>query len=275
VSDLSFRPRSATEIVDGTFRLYREHFVSFLTLSTLTYLPIIALVIPILWVVTRAPDNTAVIGFLVIALGAVFLFWYPVMWGALMLSVSERYLGRSIETGEAMGRAFGRFGPLVGSWLAKWFVIFLGFILGFFLLGAPGFYLVTRWFAVPATVLLEDRGVAESFRRSSQLSAGQKGRIFGTLCLSWLILFGISIAVSMVVMTILIAVVATRGPDAMGGTSSLLTQLPSLFAYILGLPITVITQTLLYYDARIRQEGYDIELMSAQLGGAANGVATH
>ena len=271
MSDLTFRPRTATEIVDGTFRLYREHFVSFLTLSTLVYLPIIALLIPLLRAIEGVANDPGAMGTMFIGLGIVSIVWYPVMWGALMVSASERYLGRNIETGEAVRRAFTRFGPLVGSWLAKWFII----LLGAFLLIVPAFYFIARYFAIPATVLFENRGVGDSLGRSSQLSIGQKGRILGTLCLAWAILFGISFAVSMVVGIIFGVAIASGGVDAMNSTSSLLLQLPSIFAYILGLPIIVIAETLLYYDVRIRQEGYDIELMSAQLGGAVTEVAAH
>lgn len=271
MSDLTFRSRSATEIVDGTFRLYREHFVSFLTLSTLVYLPIIALMVPLMRMMEGAADDPGATGTVFIAIGLISIFWYPVMWGALMVSASERYLGRDIETGDAIRRAFGKFGSLLASQLVKWVII----MLGLFLLIVPGFYFIARYFAIPATVLFENAGVGESLRRSSQLSIAQKGRILGTLCLAWAILFGISIAVSMVVGIIFGVAMASGGVDAMNSTSSLLLQLPSILAYILCLPIIVITETLLYYDVRIRQEGYDIELMSAQLEGAGTGVAAH
>ncbi len=264
MTEKAFRPRSATEIVDGTFRLYREHFVSFLTLSTLLYLPVIALMIPLLRMFETASENVGALFGVIIALALVSFLWYPVMWGALMVSASERYLGRDIETGAAVGRAFGRFGSLVGSWLAKWCIVFLG---AFFLL-IPMFYFLARFFAVPAASLLENRGVGAGFSRSSQLSVNQKWRILGTLFLAWAILFAISIAISMVVGIIVGVAVARGDADATTTSSSLLLQLPGMLAYIVGLPIVVIAETLLYYDARIRQEGFDIEILSAQLAGA-------
>ncbi len=275
MADLTFRARSATEIVDGTFRLYREHFVAFLTLSTLAYIPIIALLVPILIAVDRAVADTMMVGVAGIGLLVYIFFVYPILRGALTVSVSERYLGRPIEAGEALQRAFSRSGAVVGSWLVKWIVITLGWVLGFFLLGAPGFYFLTRWFAVPATALLEQRSVGQALSRSSQLSVNRKWRILGTLALSWLILIGLSIAVSMVALTILGIAIASSGPDAITGTSSMLMQLPSILGYIIGLPIVVTVEVLLYYDERIRQEGYDIELMSAQLAHAGSGAAPH
>ena len=271
MSDRAYRPRSATEIVDGTFRLYREHAATFLTLSTLAYLPIIALLIPILWAMSGSTENMAVVGGAGFALVVVALVWYPMVWGALQISVSEHYLGRDIDTGAALARSFASFGRVLGSWYAKWIII----ILGFFLLFFPMFYFIARFFAVPATTLLEGRGVGESLGRSGQLAIGHKWRILGTMALSWLILVAISIAASMIVLVVMGIAFAQRGPEAMTPSSSLLMQLPSMFSYIVGLPITVIVQTLLYYDARIRQEGFDIEIMSQQLENAGVKVPAH
>jgi hypothetical protein len=268
VSDPIYRPRSASEIVDGTFRLYREHFVSFLTLSTLLYLPFIVAMIPMLRAMQRmAEDPMAIFG----AMWPVMLisiFWYPIMWGAMTVAASERYLGRDIDAGEAVKRAFGKFGTLLGSMLIKWFVI----IFGFFLI-IPGFYFIARFFAVPATVMFENNGVGGALGRSGQLSVGHKGRILGTLALAWLILFAILIAFSMVMGIVIgVATVRSGGDAAANPTSSMLMQLPGTIAYILALPVIVITETLLYYDARIRHEGYDIELMNMRLEEAGAGA---
>jgi len=80
VSDQVFRPRSATEIVDGTFRLYREHFVSFLTLSTLLYLPVIALMIPLLRMMEDTSADPAAFGAVVLPLVLASLAAYGFAW---------------------------------------------------------------------------------------------------------------------------------------------------------------------------------------------------
>ncbi len=275
MSEQTFRPRSATEIIDGTFRLYREHFVPLVTLSTVVYLPVIARMIPMLLLMDGmadgSPEAGMALGLVLAAIGLISLLWYPVMWAALMVSISERYLGRDIEAGDAIRRAFGRFGSLLGATLAKWALIMFGFFLLFF----PMFYFMARYFAIPATVVIENQSAGQALRRSSQLSINQKGRILGTLLLAWAILIGISMAVSMLVAVVVGVMLAGGDVEAITGTSSMLLQLPSIFAYILGLPVIVITETLLYYDARIRQEGYDIELMSAQLAGPEARAATN
>ena len=279
MSDLTFRPRSATEIIDGTFRLYRENFVPLVTLSTLVYLPVIALTIPMMMMmngmVGASAEKSTVFGILFMAVVFFSFLWYPVLWGALTLSVSERYLGRDIDAGDAIRRTFSRYGPLLGSFLATWALIFFVSFFSWILLFFPTFYLLARFFAIPATTLLENRGVGASFRRSSQLSIKQKMHIFGTLLLAWAIVLGVFVAIYMLLVTILGISLTGENPEAMAGTSSMLLQIPSIITYILLLPIVVVAEVLLYYDTRIRQEGYDIELMSAQLAGPEARVAAN
>ena len=71
--------------------------------------------------------------------------------------------------------------------------------------------------------------------------------IFGTLRLAFLIFFVVYFA---------IAIIA-----AMTGSvviSTVLTVAASIIAY----PLFAIVEMLLYYDARVRNEGYDIEMMA-------------
>ena len=54
--------------------------------------------------------------------------------------------------------------------------------------------------------------------------------------------------------------IAIEGPNA-----SVVNAIFRIFVY----PLIAIVQTLLYYDARIRKEGYDLELMAQDLGAPA------
>ena len=77
------------------------------------------------------------------------------------------------------------------------------------------------------------------------------GHILNTLGLVaiiyWVIAIGITVVGAMLGNVILQAVV-------------------SAFFTILAYPVIAITETLLYYDARIQSEGLDIELMVSELG---------
>jgi hypothetical protein len=274
VSDLTFRSRTVTELVDAAFRLYRQHFVELVTLSTIVYFPIIIVIIAYVVLTGTAPGDpdfasltTSSVASIVLGLGGLgVILWYPVARTAINVSVSELYHGRAIDSGTAIRAATSRYGTVLGAMIAKWTIVVLGFLVGIFLLGAPAFYFLARFFAVPNTVVLEGNGVGDAFSRSSQLALGYKWRILRTLVLGWILVFAISIAASFIILAIL-AIVALSGgnPDEVSPTLAMVMQLPSIVAYIIGLPLTVILETLLYYDMRIRQEGYDLDVMTAQL----------
>ena len=89
--------------------------------------------------------------------------------------------------------------------------------------------------------------VVGAFSRSSALSRGRKLHILGTSLLAFLIFFVIYFAVGIVA--------------AMTGSmviSTILTVVASIVAY----PMFAIVEMLLYYDSRVRNEGYDIEMMA-------------
>ena len=66
------------------------------------------------------------------------------------------------------------------------------------LLIAPGLFLMTIWIAVIPAIVLEDRGIGESFGRSRELVRGNGWNVFGVIVLTLLILIGVSIVVGIV-----------------------------------------------------------------------------
>ena len=284
MSDLTFRPRTATELVDAAFRLYRQHFVELLTLSTIAYIPVIIFLVGYVFVLGTIGGSSvsvagpgAMIAGVAMTLGMIGMFFsYPVLRAALNVKVSEAYHGRAIDAGGAIRVAMSRYGTVLGAWYGKWIIVIVAGVVGIFLLAAPAFYFVARFFAIPSTVVIEQTDVGGAFSRSSQLSSGYKWKILGTLALGWMLLFAMSVTVTIIVVVIMgIMMVSGGSPDQMvDPQSAMLLQLPSIAAYIVGLPLTVIIETLLYYDMRIRQEGYDLEVMSAQLVPTGAGAAT-
>ena len=86
-----------------------------------------------------------------------------------------------------------------------------------------------------------------AFGRSATLSRGRKWHILGTSLLAFLIFIVVYIGVVIVASLIGNMVITT-----------VLAVATSITAY----PMFAITEMLLYYDARVRNEGYDIEMMT-------------
>ena len=249
MSDLSLRPRSAAELIDAAFRMYRQYFSGFITLSALVYLPafILGVIVGRLTPMIEDMQPGPTLGLF----GALILMacWYAIMEAALCVAASDRYLGSEIEPGRALRDALSRAGALVAAKLWTWFVMFWGFF--FFVI--PGIYFFARYFAIPQTILFERAGVGRGLDRSRQLAKGEKWKAIKSLGMVWLIFLAISMGIGL-----------TLAPEP-GASPSILSQLFSSVVSIIAYPLVPITATLLYYDVRIRREGFDIEFMSAGL----------
>ena len=244
---LTLRPRSATEIVDAAFQLYRRDPLTYLLVSALCYAPILVLQLVILGPATQLDQQIARLtaGYSVLML---FGYWISVsLMSAVMVRLSsEDYLGHRIEPAVAVRDAVLRLPAVMVGLLLKYLMMMIGFL--FFIFGF--FWVMTRYFAVTAAVVVEGRGAFAALGRSAALSRGRKLHIFGTTLLAFLIFFVVYFAVGIVA--------AISGSVVI---STVLTVVASIVAY----PMFSITEMLLYYDARIRNEGYDIEMMAEGL----------
>jgi hypothetical protein len=272
------RPRSATEIIDAAFQLYRQEFIPLLTLSTLSYLPQLILSVVQLSLVPSSGQldfNNVSVAVVYAATLLCQLLWYGVLTCSVILGVSERIMGRAPEPLDVMRRVLRRFWPILRAVILKGLIMF-GFVFGILLvvgipigligafsgvgpltmLAALPFVLaamawvLARFFAVPGVTILESLGARESLKRSSQLSDGLKWKIVISLVLVYLIM-GALIGASVIVVYLTGA--------------SVLAQIAVGIGSLLVHPLIAATIVFLYYDARIVKEGYDLELMESEL----------
>ena len=246
VSDtpLPLRPRSATEIVDAAFQLYRRDPLTYLLISAICYAPILVLQLLIVGPATQIEEQLTRLtaGYSVVMM---FGYWVSVsLMSAVMVRLSsEDYLGHRIEPAVAVRDAVRRLPAVMLTLLGKYILM----IVGFFFFFAGFFYVLARYFAVTASIVVEGRGVGGAFSRSSALSRGRKMHIIWTSLLAFLIFIVIYFGIGIVAAIINNMVITT-----------VLTVAASILAY----PMFAIVEMLLYYDARVRNEGYDIEMMA-------------
>lgn len=224
--------------------------MTYILLSSLCYTPLLVLQLLVVGPATAIEEQITAMtsGF-----SLVLMFGYWVTLSLLSATIvrlsSEDYLGRHLEPSVAVRDAVQRLPAVMFALLLKYFFIGIGFV--FFIL--PALWVLARYFAVTAGIVLEGRSVVGTFGRSAQLSRGRKGHILGTSLLAFLIFFVVYFAVTIV--------------GAMTG-SLVIGTLMTIVASIIAWPMFAIVEMLLYYDARIRAEGFDIELMEAGLGEA-------
>lgn len=238
----ALRPRSTTEIIDAAFRLCAAHYGALATAAIVVFAPalILRLVLP--------PEGAYITGVLQNLLT-------PIADGAAIAIVSSAYLGRTVDAGTGLRALGGRVGSLIGASIMRGFLILLGFML----LIIPGFLTIAVTFAMPMAVVLEGSTASESFTRARELARGHVLRILGTLLLTGVIFF-------VVMITLLAAFSAITG--ALGIGVQLASMIEDL-AFILPYPLLSVVGTLLYYDLRIRKEGFDMDVMAQELAGAA------
>ncbi len=287
------RPLSTGEILDRSFSLYRRKFWLYVGLSaTAAAVTTLGTFVKLTWgfagfapPVATAGDVDAAMKTLLVAsvstlvTAVVYVLAYSVTQAATVSAVSAVYLGRETSVGlafQTVRRYWYRYIGIVlwQTWSAMWLPIVVmapavAFILlpraglqvlgAFLMFGAVGslVYSVIAYLrnslAVAASVS-EGLGVRQSMRRSKELVAGRKGRVFAVLALMYVLSMaaGVAQAVPMVIMGF-----------AHGGARAGLEALTLLATFATGAlvtPVGAIAFCLLYLDERVRREGFDVEM---------------
>jgi hypothetical protein len=126
----------------------------------------------------------ALLGFVASIAG---IFWLQ---GALVLAVDDVRDGRAdLSLTQTLDRVTPHLGTLVAAGLLAGIAIAIGLVL----LIVPGLYLMTIWLLIVPAIMLEDRGVGDSFGRSHELVRGYGWSVFGVIVLTILIFIGVGI----------------------------------------------------------------------------------
>jgi hypothetical protein len=165
-------------------------------------------------------------------------FWLQ---GALIQAVSDVRDGRAdLSVSETFGQVY----PKLGTIIVVGILLGIAIAIGLFLLIVPGLYLMTIWIAVIPAVVLENRGIGESFGRSRELVRGYGWNVFGVIVLTILILIGVGIVVGLILSPL---------ADWLG---SLIQQ---ILANTIVTPFIVAVWTLVYYRLKGREEAEPAE----------------
>jgi hypothetical protein len=256
LTEIVYRPRSVTEILDVSAHLLRDHFISFATLSAIAYFPFA--VVSFLWqryegISAEVPVPALDWSFLGIMLLQIVLF--QLMTGVITTLASRAYLQEPVDPGSTWQVALRRLPAITFSGLIVLIACFIGAVFLFF----PAIYIYTRYSLAPTIAAIEGTGTTASLSRASILSKGNKGHIFGVFVLTFVIYFIVGI-----------------GLVALGAIvdSLVLKTFFGFAASVIVWPMLPTIQTVLYYDLRIRAEGYDVDLMSRGLDPMSPSVET-
>jgi hypothetical protein len=283
----NLRPLSLGEILDATFAIYRSRFWLFSGIAA-AY-AVTALVLQLLNLLARhmviarhgfqSGTASSLIGGLIA--GFLLVLPYSITQAGTVYALSEVYLGKGTSAIEAARSTIGKWYRYIG--IAMW-VGFSAFWLPM-LLWVPALVLVfalrssgLQWLAgllaflglctLPYSVwavlrnllgvqaaVIESATIRTAMRRSKILTVGAKWRMFVVL----LIVFVLSMTAG--VLQLPLVFVVMKAPLQEHNVATSIQLIVNALAQMAVTPIGLIGLSLVYFDQRVRQEGFDLLLM--------------
>jgi hypothetical protein len=296
------RPRGIGELLDGAFTLYRRNFLLLVSIAAVVQVPLAILQLVVFRLTDisgrlnsaqnigntlnnqnghltaeQTSQLTAALGAFAVYIGVVLLVQYfivyPLSLAATTHAVSNRYLDKPATVGGSYRAAFTMWRSLIAMILLLALVIggsvavtvVLGVLTGsggvivvlFLAVMVLSIIVLVRTTVAAQAIVIERVGGRQGLRRSWALTRGFFWRIVGIM-----LLLAILQAIVGAVLSLPVVAVAS---SASFDVRQMISQAVSAVSAIFITPVTLITLTLLYYDLRIRREGFDIEMLTAAL----------
>ena len=185
--------------------------------------------------------------------------------GVIAVAVAMQYATGQIDVGGCYGRAWWRVLSLVILGLVL-FGLFVLMIAGFALFIVPGIViivLIIYWSVDVPAVVIEGYKPISALKRSFELVRGNWWRTFAAILLMILTSVGVTIILTL----LLSAPLALLGDDGLSETMiQVANSLLGMVTNAIIMPIAATVGTLIYLDLRARDEEYNIEMLSQELG---------
>ena len=297
---LELRPMNLADLLDAVIRLYRHNFAVLIGIAAVVHIPlgvlqIVSSVLTTAGFDLESPSPTieisTAIGFLGIALyWALFFLTMPIVQGAMARAVAQVHLGEDSSIVGAYRFALRRWFKLLVATLLQGLAHIVAIILpllpagvligqavivaggampeigvSMIVVSAIGLLagmaiwtiVLIKLFFGPLTVVLEDRGPVEALGRSWRLTGGHFVRVALTMFIVIMltVVLTYAIVIPAQIGSIALQFVSMAGAQALSGASM-------MFAQLLLQPVQLVATVLLYYDLRMRKEGFDLVMMA-------------
>ncbi|MEA2391915.1 MAG: hypothetical protein QOK31_2024 [Solirubrobacteraceae bacterium] len=177
---------------------------------------------------------------------------------ACFKGVSDAYVGNPMSWRESLRFTLPKLGSLV------WLSVMVGFLLiiAAIALLVPAIYLGVIWsLAFPVLVVEGLRGT-KAMGRSFDLVRGHWWGTFGTLVVAFILLYVVQFIVGLILGAITNSTDSFALIRAVGFVTGVITS-------VIATPFIAACVSVIYYDLRVRKEGFDIEMLTQQLGTAS------
>jgi hypothetical protein len=264
---LPLHPMTLSDILDGAFKLLKANWRTVLLITAVFVVPlhlISAFVQRNVYggrSLFDAVNNPALSSSdtsdarLVIAgvVALVSLLVAPFVAGAISKVVAASYLGGEETVGSALRATGRRTWPLFAAWVLVHLLEGIG---GLFCI-LPGLIFMALFVAVAPAIVIEELGPIQGMRRSWRLLSSRLFRVMGIALVAGLLAGVVGNALGTVPSFAALAIGLRYGWPLLAAGS--------ILSALITTPFVAIVATLIYFDGRIRQEGFDLELMADEL----------
>jgi hypothetical protein len=243
------KPRGYGEILDISFDIYKKNFLLLIGVAAIIYIPIA--ILGAILIGSIASANVPMMIITLVILYFAILILSVLANGAMVKVISERYLGNPITIMDAYKFVYSKLFDYILTSILAYILILAGFIC----LVIPGI-IFCFWIAfIPQILILENISGWNNIMRGKNLIGGNAGRliVFGVLYFI-IVLIG-SLIIGFIFGMVLPGAVHSKAFD----------HISNSIINIFALPLLTTIITILYYDIRIRKEGFDLEMLAASL----------
>jgi len=214
----------------------------------------------------------------------------PIVSGAMARAVSERILGRPVSIRSAYAALRGRVGALLLSSFVRLIAVYGGYniasVVAFLglplmvvspvggliamavlqfaaLLGASLLFIYLAFLG--QIIAIERQGTGAALVRSWRLVAGRLWRTSGIAGLLVLLVMALTLAFQIpALMAVGMWMPGGETPESAAALAILIVAVFAVTSVLPG-PLLAVGATLMYYDLRVRREGFDVQMMAAAL----------
>lgn len=277
MANVDLRPMTLGEVLDRTFTIYRENFLLFAGIAALPNLVMLLFRFGMLVFMregatgkTPSLATPGMVGGIILgglASAALLMVLIGITQAATVSAVSDLFLGRETSVRDAYDKSKGKILAVIGIMILSGLATGVGLLL----LIIPGIYIACRLaISVPASVVEQESPVA-SMERSMELTNGYAGQMFLLLLLVMVLTYVVAIVLQFPVMFFTITAAMAKHQVSLGVAAY--SYVAEFVSQVIVGPVGTISAALMYYNLRVRKEGFDIQHLMNSLGNVPRPLA--